>query len=222
MLSLSACKRFWSNFRIVSFVSFWIPFGKYSSRFCDKWRSVRLSSPPISSGISSSRFSDTSRQTKFRRFPMAAGSRCSWLWSNQSSWSDGKLPRCGGSSSISLSPKSKRSSFVSLLMDSGRCFSRFSRSSSDSNDTKLREGRRNRLKSAPSCTKQIQSTWKPQASIQLSLIKEKDVTGGWGSKSITFTPYHHRNTHQTFTRITRQQTFRGFKASSRGRTYVAR
>lgn len=137
MLSLSACKRFWSSLSIVNFVNLWIPFGRYSNRFCDKCRSVRFSSPLISSGISSSRFSDTSRHTRFRKFPISAGNLCSWLWSSQSSWSDGRLPRCGGSSSISLSPKSNRSSFVSLLIDSGRCFRRFSRSSSDSSCIKL-------------------------------------------------------------------------------------
>lgn len=137
MLSFSACSRFWSSLSIVSLVNLWIPFGKYSRRFCDKCRSVKFSSPLISSGISSSRFSDTSRHTRFRRFPISAGSRCSWLWSSQSSWSDGKLPRWGGSSSISLSPKSNLSSFVSLLIDSGRCLRRFSRSSSDSNCVKL-------------------------------------------------------------------------------------
>lgn len=137
MLSLTACRRFWSSLSMVNFVNLWIPFGKYSRRFCDRWRSVRFSSPLISSGISSNRFSETSRQTRFLRFPISTGNLWSWLWSSQSSWSDGKLPRCGGSSSISLSPKSNRSSFVSLLMDSGRCFNKFSRNSSDSNWIKL-------------------------------------------------------------------------------------
>lgn len=137
MLSLSACKRFWSSFNIVSLVNLWIPLGRYSSKFCDRWRSVRFSSPLIASGISSSLFSDTSRQTRLRKFPIWLGNRWSWLWSSQSSWSDGKSPMCGGSSSISLSPKSNRSNFVNLLIDSGRCFSRFSRNSSDSNCIKL-------------------------------------------------------------------------------------
>lgn len=138
MLSLSACKRFWSSFNIVSLVNLWIPLGRYSSKFCDKCKSVRFSSPLIASGISSSLFSETSRQTRLRKFPIWFGNLVSWLWSSQSSWRDGKSPMCGGSSSISLSPKSKRSNFVNLLIDSGRCFSRFSRSSNDSNCIKLK------------------------------------------------------------------------------------
>lgn len=151
MLSLSECNLFWSSFNIVNFVRRCMPLGKYSSKFWDKCKSVRFSRPLISSGISSSLFSETSRHTKLRRFPISAGNLWSWLWSNQSSWRDGKLPRWGGNSSISLSPKSKRSSFVSLLMDSGRCFRRFSRNSSDSSCDKLREeekkGRKMWLKS---------------------------------------------------------------------------
>lgn len=137
MLSLRACSLFWSSFSIVSFVKHCMPLGKYSSKFWDKCKSVKFSRPLISSGISSSLFSETSRHTRLRRFPISPGSRWSWLWSNQSSWRDGKSPRWGGNSSISLSPKSRRSSFVSLLMDSGKCLRRFSRNSSDSSCDKL-------------------------------------------------------------------------------------
>lgn len=137
MHSLSTCKRFWSNFNIVSFVNFSTPLGINSNRFCDKCKSVKFSKPPISSGISSRRFSDTSKHTKFDKLPISGGKRCNWLWSNHSSWRDGRLPKCGGNSSISLSPKSKRSSFVNWLIDSGRFFNKFSRNSSDSNCDKL-------------------------------------------------------------------------------------
>lgn len=212
MLSLSACSRFWSSLRIVNFVSFSIPFGKNSSKFCDKWRSVRFSKPLTSSGISSSRFSDTSRQTRFLRLPISAGSRCSWLWSSHSSCSEGKLPRWGGSSSISLSPKSNRSSFVSLLIDSGRCLRRFSRNSSDSNCIKLwREKKHLRL--LQHLMDKFQSTWRKIPNNQLSLIKKKielmscHVEGQYkergcfvGSEFNFITPsYRHRNTrNKTF------------------------
>jgi hypothetical protein len=51
--SFSTCKRFWSNFNIVSLVSLATPFGSSSMTFCDKCKSVRFTKPPISLGISS-------------------------------------------------------------------------------------------------------------------------------------------------------------------------
>lgn len=147
MFSFRTCSRFWSSLRMVNFDKAETPLGRNSRRFCDKWRSVRFSSPQISSGISSRRFSDTSKQTRLRRFPISGGSLCSWLWSSHNSCRLGRSPRCGGSSSISLSPKSRRSNFDSLLIDAGRCLRRFSRSSSDSSCIKLENDRvrRNRF-----------------------------------------------------------------------------
>lgn len=87
---------FWSTLSIVSLERFPIPFGKWSTTFCDKCKSVRLMSPPTSSGKSSSRFSDRSKHVSFLSSPISDGTCWSWLWSSQSSCSAGNLPMCGG------------------------------------------------------------------------------------------------------------------------------
>lgn len=81
---------------------------------------------------------DTSKQVNFANRPISGGKRCNLLLSNHNSCNDGKKPMHIGNTSISLSPKSKRSNFRKLIIDSGKLFSKFSRNSSDSNNVKLK------------------------------------------------------------------------------------
>lgn len=83
-------------------------------------------------------FSDTSRHIKLPSIPISGGNRCNWLWSSHSSCSAGSCPKCGGRTSISLSPKSRRSNLVSRAIDTGKLRSKFSRNSNDSSCVKLK------------------------------------------------------------------------------------
>lgn len=80
----------------------------------------------------------TSRHVKFVNRPISAGNRRNKLLSNQSSWSDAKLPMHDGKTSKSLSPKSRRSNFVKFRNESGNAVKLFSRNSSDWSELKLK------------------------------------------------------------------------------------